>query len=535
MDFIHNIRGEASAKEIKIKRGEKEITFLKSRSKFSVRLKYGTAQSVNALKSRCGPLDVLINHVESLPIANMDIFEVDDPAKLDASMDTLRNSPEIDVVSHVYKMDDNPGSEVIPTGKLTLQFKPGVAAAEKEKIMAEFGLEVLKDLDFLPNSHTVKTSKSSKDNPLKTALKLQQKKEIQSADPDITFKIEFLYRPPGSIYELQWHLKNRGDLLCTAAGADVGAEEAWDYTKGSRDIIICMMDDGFDLLNPEFNIKGKIAAPMDFVEKNFSLDQYSDDDNHGTACAGIALAEETGTGAVGLAPACALMPIRIPAVISDDLVVAIFQYAIDNNADIISCSWKARADFFPLSTAVNAIIQKVVSIGRKNKKGCAIFFAAGNDDAPLNGTKDGRRWLNGFAVHPGVIAVGASNSRDERAYYSNYGPELAVCAPSGGGPKTRCIVTAIGSYSISRNLPDASLQFEGTSASASMASGLAGLILAINPGLTSVEIKKIIVETADKIDKENGQYVNGHSPLYGYGRINAHQAVKSSTNRPVRG
>ena len=37
-----------------------------------------------------------------------------------------------------------------------------------------------------------------------------------------------------------------------------------------------------------------------------------------------------------------------------------------------------------------------------------------------------------------------------------------------------------------------------------------------------------MMETADKIDQENGQYENGHSPLYGHGRINAHQAVTAA-------
>jgi subtilisin family serine protease len=531
MDFIHNLRGGVPTGEIKLKRGEREIVFFKSQNKFAVRLKHGTAKTVNALESRCGSLDVLIDHVESLRIAEMDVFEVEDHTKLDAAMDILRSSPEIDVVSHVYKLDKNPGSEVTPTGKLTIQFKSGVDAIEKEEIMGEFGLEVLKDLDFLADGYTVKTSKRSKYNPLKIALKLQQRKEIKSAEPDITFKIDFLYRPLDSLYKLQWHLKNRGDSLCAVAGADVGAEEAWDYTKGSRDIVICVMDDGFDLVHPKFNAQGKIVAPIDFTGNDFDLNHSLDDDNHGTACAGIALAEENGTGVVGLAPKCAFMPIRIPVEISDNFLVTIFQYAIDHNADIISCSWKARAEFFPLSTAVTAIIQKAASEGKKNKKGCVILFAAGNDNAPLDGMKDGKQWLHGFAVHPDVIAVGASNSRDERAYYSNYGPELAICAPSSGGPKTRSIVTTSRSRSINHNLEDYDFQFEGTSASTSLASGLAGLILTISPELTQAEVKRIMTGTADKIDMENGQYLDGHSSLYGHGRISAYRAVKSLTNQ----
>ncbi|HIP72748.1 MAG TPA: hypothetical protein EYH05_15295, partial [Anaerolineae bacterium] len=57
--------------------------------------------------------------------------------------------------------------------------------------------------------------------------------------------------------------------------------------------------------------------------------------------------------------------------------------------------------------------------------GCVIVFAAGNENRPLDGVKNGRFSYQGFALHTDVIAVGASNIRDERSVYSNFGPELA--------------------------------------------------------------------------------------------------------------
>jgi hypothetical protein len=38
-----------------------------------------------------------------------------------------------------------------------------------------------------------------------------------------------------------------------------------------------------------------------------------------------------------------------------------------------------------------------------------------------------------------------------------------------------------------------------------------------------------MMETADKIDPESGQYEDGHSSIYGHGRINAHRALKRVT------
>jgi subtilisin family serine protease len=154
------------------------------------------------------------------------------------------------------------------------------------------------------------------------------------------------------------------------------------------------------------------------------------------------------------------------------------------------------------------------------------LFAAGNENRPLNGIlPDGRISHQGFALHPDVIAVGASNSQDKRSSYSNFGPELALCAPSSGNPGRGVVTTdrrGIQGYSSS----DYTFTFGGTSSATPLAAGLAALILSVDENLTSAEVKQIMMETADKIDAANGQYVDGHSPLYGHGRINAFAAVQ---------
>jgi hypothetical protein len=58
-------------------------------------------------------------------------------------MDILRACPRIDVVSHVYKLDESHASEVIPTGILAIQFDPNVQKNERAKILNEFSLEVI--------------------------------------------------------------------------------------------------------------------------------------------------------------------------------------------------------------------------------------------------------------------------------------------------------------------------------------------------------------------------------------------------------
>ena len=74
--------------------------------------------------------------------------------------------------------------------------------------------------------------------------------------------------------------------------------------------------------------------------------------------------------------------------------------------------------------------------------------------------------------------------------------------------------------------------FTDTSASAPMVTGVAGLIKAIKPELTSAQIKQILIETADPIQTGElnkrigtGCYSNPNDPLNTGCRLNAYKAV----------
>lgn len=510
--------------EFKLKRGDHEIILKKVPDYFAVRLRQGRAKDEKALVTSCGHSKSEVKHIDCAAPAKMDIFYIKDTQMLEDTLNELRKAPASEVATHMYRLDDTPGGVVIPTGNMTIQFQSDVKNGLREKILSEHGLEIVEELSYLAHGYSVRLTSASKENPLKIAAKLQARKEIKTAEPDLAFQVELKHAPADNKYPQQWHLKNSGGLVGLKAGADVSAESAWDITRGSRDITICVMDDGFDLEHPDFIASGKIIMPRDFGQNDFLPNPVFEDDNHGTACAGVALAEENGSGVVGLAPGCAFMPIRMGPWLTDQALVELFQYAIDNNADVISCSWSAAAWDFSLSTSISAIIHTTATQGRSNNKGCVILFAAGNEDRELDGEKNGRRSYQGFALHSDVIAVAASNSLDQRSSYSNYGPEIAICAPSSGSPGRRIVTTdRRGTKGYSSG--DFTHDFGGTSSSTPLAAGLAALILSVNAELTSAEVKAIMMETADKIQADTDEYIDGHSPLYGHGRINAETAV----------
>ncbi|MGA1603088.1 MAG: S8 family serine peptidase [Prochlorothrix sp.] len=339
-----------------------------------------------------------------------------------------------------------------------------------------------------------------------------------------------------------------------------------------RSIVIAITDDSVDIDHPDFQGLGKIVAHRDLRGQDFLPLPEGEDDNHGTAVAGVALAEENGRGVVGVAPGCALMPIRTTGFLDDESVEEIFHWAMDHGAAVICCSWGAGAVRFPLSLRQRAALTYAATQGRGGK-GCVIIFAAGNSNRPLNATVLERqwpqnvlsgptRWLNGFGIHPDVITVSACTSLAQKSLYSNWGAEVFLCAPSNNAPPAiylpqtgrvptaplvtrrllgRGVVTTDRQGEAGYSSGDFTAGFGGTSSAAPVVAGVVGLMLSVNPSLTLAEVKTILRESADKIVDPDpdpqlglryGTYEhNGHSYWFGYGKVNAANAVRLAQDR----
>jgi subtilisin family serine protease len=137
------------------------------------------------------------------------------------------------------------------------------------------------------------------------------------------------------------------------------------------------------------------------------------------------------------------MPLRTTGFLDDESIEQLFEWAIQNGASVISCSWGPAAVYFPLSLRQRAALTRAATIGR-DRKGCVIVFAAGNANRPISGTineqgwpnnllKGPTQWLGGFTVHPDVITVSACTSLSKKSAYSNWG-NVTISAPSNNAP-----------------------------------------------------------------------------------------------------
>jgi len=547
-----------------LQRGGEELILNKVSDRFTVQL-----SSPNTPIKDLPQPPIPIQHANSVP-PSLEELQVAS-GQLDEAMELARNSKDINFASHVYQLDNDPTSVVYLTDQLTIQFQEEVDPSTRESIASEFGLKELKSIDNLPNAFVYGITSKSSENPLKITNRLTRNPQVLLAEPNIIIRSRPYYVPRDSLYSKQWYLNNNGGNQL-ASGSHISSEKAWDITRGIRSVVVAISDDSVDINHPDFQGVGKIVAPLDLKGRDNIPLPEAPTDNHGTACAGVAVAEETGTGIVGVAPGCALMPIRTTGFLDDESVEQIFNWAIDKGAAVISCSWGASAIYFPLSARQKAVINKAVTQGRKGK-GCVVVFAAGNANRPVNGILDesgwpndiisGRvKWLAGFAVHPDIIAVSASNSLGKKSAYSNWGVGVSVCAPSndappgmwlqetgyiGTPPVLKGTLPGLGIFTTDRtgaagyDQSDFTPYFGGTSSATPVVAGVAALILSANPTLTAQEVRRILEQSADKIVDADpdpqlgirmGNYdKNGYSQWFGYGKVNAFKAVQMAQNR----
>ena len=543
-----------------LQRGGEELLLSKASDRFTVRLSPQTTVYQN-LSQIPGKLS------RTLLQTNLEEFTIE-PAQRDQAMDVVRHLNNVDFASHVYYPENNPATLFYLTDQMTVQFAENVEAAAREAIASYTQLKLIRPIPGIPNAFVFEVTKEATENPLKIANRLTRYSEVLLAEPNIAVQAQQHYTPRDSLYIKQWYLNNKGGSNL-GAGSHIFAEQAWDITRGNRSVIIAIADDSIDINHPDFKGSGKIVSPLDLKDNDFSPMPVEDTDNHGTSCAGVATAEENGIGIVGVAPGCALMPIRTTGYLDDDSIEQIFDWVIQKGASVVSCSWGPSAVYFPLSLRQSAALTKAATQGR-NGKGCVIVFAAGNANRPVNGTINEKgwpkniisgqtKWLGGFTVHPDVITVSASTSLGKKAAYSNWGSGISVCAPSNNAPpgmwlqETGFVTTppevtsylaGLGVFTTDRvgasgyDPGNYTAYFGGTSSATPVVAGVAALVLSANPNLTAKEVRTILEQTADKIvdtdpDPQFGTQMgtynsSGRSDWFGYGKVNAFKAVQAA-------
>src|SRR5881628_2855248 len=313
-----------------------------------------------------------------------------------------------------------------------------------------------------------------------------------------SFPVHTEFTPSDPFFIDQWGLKS------------IGVPTAWDVTLGDKSVIVAVVDTGVWWTQPDIQANMWTNSAdgthgYDFVDGDTNpMDIDPSGTYHGTGVAGVIGAITDNTVEIAGTAQVSIMAVRALGSngqgSSTDTAQAII-WAADHGAKVINLSLGTNETPPVEPSEIHLAIDHAWS------KGALLVAAAGNAGV---GTLDYPARL------PEVVSVAAIDESGRRASFSNYGTGLDLSAPGSR------IVTLSGG----NNQPNNVHYLQGTSFSAPFVSGIAGLLLSAEPGLTNVQLWNILNMTAVQ------PVGSGYNPNYGWGVVNARNAI-AALNQPL--
>jgi subtilisin family serine protease len=407
-------------------------------------------------------------------------------------------------------LDSNSDFKMFPTKIIRIKLKDN---NKKDDVSKLFKNNDIIEIDEKYGVLRIKIKDVNK--ALEVANKIYESGIAVFSIPDFYIPME-LNQVNDTLFPLQFQMHNTGQIIDGVAGVndiDVNALQAWDINLGDN-VTVAVFDQGMENHEDFGNrlIGGNTPAT------NGNGTPIENDATHGMNCAGVIGASDDNLGLRGVAPNVNFLSVNIfaggttPGDIADGI-----QWAIDNGADVLSNSWSypfAPCDF--TNILIENALQNAVNNGR-NGDGAVVIFSAGNTGGCVNYP----------ARNNNVISVGAVDNRGVLFDYSSRGPELDLVAPSGETGYVGNIRTTDRMGNTGRIAGNYEPRFGGTSASCPVVSGVAALVLSVNPNLTQQEVRNILTSTATDMG------VNGLDNNFGFGRVNAFAAVQAAQNSNV--
>jgi hypothetical protein len=249
-------------------------------------------------------------------------------------------------------------------------------------------------------------------------------------------------------------------------------------------VTVAVIDSGIDIRHPE--LANSIIETFD------ALGSSEGPHFHGTGIAGAIVAHSR---LIGSAPSAKLLAIRAfgasssGAQSSTYVILRSLDFAASHGAQIVNMSFAGPRD---------SLIER--GIATLAAKGIVMVAAAGNAGAkspPLYP-----------AANDNVIAVSATDAKDQLFSASNRGSYIALAAPGAD---------------IFLPAPDQKYQMaSGTSFAAAYVSGIAALMLERNPALKSHQLRAMLTKTARDLGSP------GRDDSFGAGEADAYAAVEAA-------
>ena len=383
-------------------------------------------------------------------------------------------------------------------------FVPGeVVVKVKKGFMGKFlgkksllDAELKSSMNLIAGDFVVLGSSSKSTQSLLTQLK--HFPEVIYAEPNFIYKA-ISSNTADPLFEKLWGLSNTGNNepdrnggssgSVGVAGADINADKAWAITKGSKNVVIAVIDTGIDYNHDD--LKGNIWVNTKEIAGNNKDDDGNgfiddihgwnafakngnpmDGNSHGTHCSGtIGAKHGNGVGVAGVMNDVSLMAVKF---LSDegsgnlaDAVIAI-DYATKMNVDIMSNSWGGGGFSQALEDSIKAA----------KAKGILFVAAAGNDGTNNDSAP---HYPSNYQVD-NVVSVAAHTNQDSLATFSCFGKRTVHVA----APGHNILSTTPGNtYKV----------YSGTSMATPHVSGVLGLYIAQNGRQDVKSVRDLLMAT----------------------------------------
>jgi thermitase len=411
-----------------------------------------------------------------------------------------------------------PKIEAVP-GEYVVRLKPNmIMTMSKQTLSSALGAYIE---STIPTQNIVVVKKPVFESMASSLQTLKANPLVEVAEPNLIYRANRLPNDPllGSL----WGMKNVGQKdpanKVGVAGVDIGAEQAWDITTGSEEMVVAVIDTGIDYNHPdlkdnlwvnEAEANGQAGVDDD---KNGVIDDIhgynaitgsgnaTDDQGHGSHCAGtIGAKGDNGVGVVGVNWNVKLMAVKfLSASGSGSLADAVkaIDYANRMGAKVLSNSWGGGG----FSQTLLDVIKQ------SHEKGAVFIAAAGND----NNNNDSRPSYPATYAVPNMISVAAIDNQGARASFSSYGKKTVHI----GAPGVNVNSTTGGAYD----------DFSGTSMATPHVAGVVALLWGHEPQLTNLEVRERILKTARPIASMKNKTSTG-------AMVNAYTALMNITPAP---
>lgn len=274
----------------------------------------------------------------------------------------------------------------------------------------------------------------------------------------------------------------------------INAELVWHGGNTADPIKVGVIDTGISKSHPD--LKTNIKGGVNIINP---LKSWDDDNGHGSHVAGIIAALNNSVGVVGTGPASDLYAVKVldrngSGFLSN--VISGIQWSVAHGMKVVNMSLGTSFDIQSMRDAVKAA----------HDAGVVVVAAAGNSGGSVIFP----------AAYPEAIAVSATDQNNQLASFSSRGPEIDLAAPG-----VNILSTYKGTnYAI----------LSGTSMATPHVTGSAALVLNTPVGVYDAngngawdpgEVQKKLEDRATDLGSA------GFDNLYGYGLVNAFNAVQS--------